>query len=48
MLTSNTVMCVEAQMGRQKSAMNIKKRAKVVSSLICRGKIQAAIRYVCE
>ena len=48
MLVSNTVMCAEAQMGRKKGAMKVTERAKVFSSLICRGKIRAAIRYACE
>ena len=35
-------------MGRKKGSMKVKEKAKVFSSLICRGKIRAVIRYTCE
>ena len=48
MLVPNTVMCAEAQMGRNKGTMKVTERTKFSPSLICRGKIRAAIRYACE
>ena len=48
MLISSTVLCAEAQMNRKRGVLTIKERAKIFSSLICRGKLRAAIRYASE
>ena len=41
-------MCAEAQMSKKQNGLNEKERVKVFSRMICRGKIRAAIRYICE
>ena len=41
-------MCAEAQMSRNKDGLSQKKRAKLYSRMICRRKIRAVIRYICE
>ena len=48
MLASSIVLCAEAQMNRKRGIITIKERAKIFSTLICRGKMRAAIRYASE
>ena len=47
-MLGSTVLCAEAQMNRKRENIIIKEREKMFSSLICRDKIRAAIRYTSE
>ena len=47
-MLASTVLCAEAQMNRKRENIIIKEREKIFSSLICRDKIRAAIRYTSE
>ena len=47
-LSSSVVKCVEAMMGRKQENLDAKERAKVFSTMLCRGKISAAVRYISE
>ena len=47
-LISSTILCAEANLRHKRGKISIKERAKVFSSLVCRGKVRAAIRYACE
>ena len=48
MLTSRTILCAAANMRRKKGKANVDEIAKVLTSLVCRGKIRSAIRHACE
>ena len=39
---------VEAMMGRKQENLDAKERAKVFSTMLCRGEISAAVRYISE
>ena len=47
-LISSTVLCALANLRCKRRQISIKERVKVFSSLVCRSKVRAAIRYVCE
>ena len=47
-LSSSVVKYVEAMMGRKQENLDAKERAKVLSTILCRGEISAAVRYINE
>ena len=47
-LSSSAVKDAEAMMGRKQENLDAKERAKVLSTILCRGEISAAVRYINE
>ena len=47
-LSSSALKYVEAMMGRKQEFLDAKERAKVFSTMLCRGEISVAVRYISE